>query len=307
MKKVKRFFMVLLVLIMSVSLFASCNEETNNSTETGAETSGEKIENNVAEFDASKLSSDNVATETIDLLNSVDSLHISHNVDMEISMMGRAQKMNVNMESDVSLADEKAHIVGNVDNSPLSLTTEMYLEKNGDDASIYANMNNTTWMKQNVKVADLKQVDGYDDAFEATKYYLEVLKDAEISDSSYNGKSAVLVTGILDTEDPEGLMNNMGMQSQGMGLNTAMFQQMLTGLEAVDFSMYLDSATGLPLEVKVDMTKFMNSVYANLGKVFGGNGVPVDVKLAVGTIVFSDYNNVTVAVPAEVEAAVSGK
>lgn len=305
MKKFKKFFAVLLVLAMSVSFFAACSEESQNATENG---SNEGADGKMtAKFDASALSSENVAIKTLELLNGVESLHVSHNVDMEISMMGSLQKMNVNMESDVSLADERAHITGKVDNPPLALTTEMYLEKNGDNASIYANINNSTWMKQNVKVADLKQVDGYDDAFEATKYYLDVLQNAEVGESSYNGKSAVLVTGILDTEDPEGLMDNMGMQSQNMGLNTAMFQQMLTGLEPVEFSMYLDSATGLPLEVKVDMTKFMNSVYVNLGKTFGSQSISVDVKSAVGTIVFSDYNNVSVSVPAEVESAVSGK
>ncbi len=289
MKKTKKIIAVILTFVMVASMFVACKDKSSKKDSPKSE-------------DITQVALEKVGTTAIKRLEKVESLHVSQTVDLSASMNGHAADINVNMESDISLVDEMVHLIGGANSNGLTMDMEMYIEKDGDNASIYANVNNSTWMKQNLKVADLVATQGYVDAYESAKYFLKALQGVEKSTTTYNGQSALLIKGVLDTEDPQGIFQNSGMGSAGE-INTAMFQQMMTGLDAVDVEIYLDSATGLPLEIKLDMTAFMNSLYKNLGKL-SGNSIPVVVDHAVGTMLFTDYNSVTVAVPDSVKSAV---
>ncbi len=288
MKKTKRIFTVLLTFIMVASLFTACKDKSSKKNSPQSE-------------DITQVALEKVGTTSLKKLEKVESLHVSQTVDMEASMGGHIADINVNMESDISIVDQMVHLVGGANSNGLTMDMEMYIEKNGDDASIYANVNNSTWMKQNLKIADLVASQGYVDAFESTKYFLKALQGVEKTTTTHNGQSALLIKGVLDTEDPQGIFQNSGLGTSGQ-INTAMFQQMMTGLDAVDVEIYLDSA-GLPLEIRLDMTAFMNSLYKNLEKI-SGTSMPVVVDHAIGTMLFTDYNSVTVAVPDSVKSAV---
>jgi len=235
----------------------------------------------------------------------VESMHVSQTVDAELTMMGSPSKIYVNMESDVSVADQLMHSAGKAESNGMTFDVEMYVEKKGDNASVYANMNNTTWMKQDAPIAQLKQSNNYNDAFETAKFFLGALQGKEISEVTHMDKDAVLVTGVLDTEDPEGLMSSAGFGPSG--INTGQFVQMMTGLEPVEVSLYVEKDTGLPLEFSADMTKFMTSMYENMGKAMGGTSFNVSIDHAICTLKFTEYNNVSVEIPEDVKDAVSEK
>lgn len=312
MKKTKKVLAFILAMMMVVSLFTACDDEKNDkdksvkteeSASNGKVSDGEETAEKPKAFDIARIAPEDANDEVLEIFEKVDSVHISQNVYMNLDMMGRNSEMTVNMETDVSVPDEIMHIVGTSENMGLSMTAEMYIDKNGDMATIYANANNTTWMKQDIKTDLLNAAIGnYNDTYEATKYFIKSMENVATSNVTHMGKSAVLLEGNVSFDDPEGLMANAGMSANG--ISTGQFVQMLTGLDEIGISVYIDSATGLPLEIKIDMADFMNSMYENMGAALNTKSMDVDVHNADYTMTFTDYNNVSVSVPDSVKNAV---
>jgi len=168
---------------------------------------------------------------------------------------------------------------------------------------MYVNAENTTWMRQDARVVDLKGMQNYEDPYETAQEFIAALQCAEKSETDYNGNPALLVTGVLDLEDPQGVISVTGLNVSG--ISTSQFVQMLTGLDPIYVSLYLDPSTCLPYEMTIDMKDFMTTLMKNLEKI-GNGGVPMNFKHVYANFKFSDYNNVSVAVPEEVKAAVMG-
>ncbi len=295
MKNLKKIIALIVVLTLVITVFSACGDKAENSDEGVVK-------------DFGKVVVEEVGTAAVEAFEKIDSVHISQNVDLSANLGGMDSLIKVNMESDIDVAGDKMHAKGRADSNGLTMDMEMYVEENGDEASVYVNVNNSSWMKQALSVAQLKADPSYNDYYESAVFLMNALQGVNKSETTHMGKSAIMVTGVLDNEDPEGIMGSMGVSSpiSSSGITTEHFQQMLTGLEAVQVTAYFEKSTGLPLQIDLDMTAFMNSVYVNLGKVMGQT-ISADVEYAKASMVFTEYNNTSADVPEEVRSAVSGK
>ena len=130
MKKVLAFVMAMVV---TVSLFTACGE---SEPETGSVTQGDAAQVSEEEsFDIAKYSPEELGDVLLGIFEKTESLHVSQIADLEASMMGSPAKIYLNLESDVSVADEIMHSVGQAKSNELTFDVEMYLEKNGENAS----------------------------------------------------------------------------------------------------------------------------------------------------------------------------
>lgn len=300
MKITKKILALLLALVIAVTMFAACSDNKSGV--------GSKDKKDDAVADLTNVDVKDLGMKSVGALEKIKSVHISQTVDMSATLGHMDAEINVNMESDVDVAGNKMHSKGTANSNGLSIDMEMYIEEDGNDASVYVNANNSSWMKQSIPVSMLKADPSYNDYYESAVFLMNALQGANKSDTTHMGKAAIKVTGVLDTEDPEGIMKSSGISTSGTtGITTAQFQQMLTGLAPVQITAYIEKSTGLPLQIDMDMTDFMNSLYVNLGKISpSGQSVAATVHHAKASMIFTDYNNTSADVPNDVKDAING-
>lgn len=302
--KMKRFFTVMVSIALVLTLGTSCDEkspESQNPETLKTETVGTEKEVKVeSEKESTAVAFEGVpdselGNEMLKVFEKVESVHFSDVADMSVSVAGQNNTMQISSEEDISAVSGVSHVNIITREQGESESKEMYIVKNGDDATVYLNENNSSWEKQDIKVDQLAAVTGYSDTFDEVKVILGGMTNIKRSNVNHMGKPAILVEGVVAMDSPNGLV-------AAIGLANDLNEEVLKGLDAIGISAYLDSTTGLPVEINMDMTAFIKSLYDNMLKEMGAAGLVIDVDNVNYTMNLTEYNNVSVSVPDDVKA-----
>lgn len=296
MKKAKRLILLLVMFAMALCVFVGCDDGEPNKSNISVDSSANKD----TSIDVSVLPTDEVTNAVVNLIDNIDSVHIEEDMIIDVTANGINMSVTGKANADISESQGMGHYYATVSTNGMSVEAEMYTENFGDSSNVYIG-NNGNWVQFNVKNVDMIEYTGEYVDVEHVKLFLNSLIDIERSSTTINGKSAILLEGEVDFSKLDEVVKALGfgdMLATG-NISAEQIEQMYEGIASPKMFVYLDNATGLPLQIDVDVVDFYKSFFSNANRLIGGS-MNMDVNHANISIKFSNYNGASVSIPDEV-------
>lgn len=312
MRKGKRFFAVVLAVMMTASL-ASCGKEADSNSTSGTTTqavettTSQPSESNVSvEKNMDAVTVMSTAQENVKEITSLETKMVME-MDMKISAQGEEQAMSSITTMDMICFSNPTKIKMSMlmDMGELgSVTQDIYGDVAEDGTcTMYLN-DGTGWQSQVVGVADMEQ-------YNAQSSILSVIEDGVDytleGNEEINGANAFKYSHVMSGDDmKETLLSSGALDSvTSLGLDASQIDTMLDGLGEMVEYVWIDEATMYPVKYEVDMTDIMDALMVNLVTAMGeqAQGMSINIPKMKMTMECSNFNNATdFTIPEEAKA-----
>lgn len=308
MRKGKRFFGVVLAVMMTVSL-ASCGKEADNkNTQAVGNTVTQQEENTTKQEESTteKIDALEAAKKNMENVTSMETKMVM-DMDMKISAQGQEQSIaSVTTMDMVCFSDPiKIKMDMTMDMGELgSVQQSIYGDVSEDGtATLYLN-DGTSWQTQTVAVTDMEEYD-------ARSNILSVIEDGVTytleGNEQVDGVNAVKYAHVMQGDEmKETLLSSGALDSiASLGLDSTQVESMLNDLGEMTEYIWIDEATLYPVKYEVDMTEIMDKLMVNMIEAMGdqAQGMTISIPKMKMSMTCSNYNNATdFTIPEEAKA-----